>query len=167
MMHRFGPAILALTFFCASLTAQTYLGTLNGRVLDPTGAVVANAKVAATNTETNVAYRTTTNEAGNYLLLQLPLGKYEVAIEATGFRRYVRKDIVLNVAQTISLTDTLEVGTVEQTVEVTGTTGLLETSTSDLGTTIQRNKLMDLPLFVGGAMRNLEQFIFQIGRAHV
>ncbi|MBN8729683.1 MAG: TonB-dependent receptor [Acidobacteria bacterium] len=160
MMHRFGPAILALTLFCASLTAQTYLGTLNGRVLDPTGAVVANAKVAATNTETNVAYRTTTNEAGNYLLLQLPLGKYEVAIEAAGFRRYVRTDIVLNVAQTISLTDTLAVGTVEQTVEVTGTTGLLETSTSDLGTTIQRNKLMDLPLFVGGAMRNLEQFIF-------
>ena len=160
MIYRFGTAILAFILLCGALSAQTFLGTITGRVLDASGSVVANAKVAATNTATNAIYRTATNQTGNYVLAQLPLGKYEVAIEAVGFRRYVRKNIELNVAQTISLNDALEVGTVEQTVEVTSSSGLLETSTSDLGTTIQRNKLMELPLFVGGAMRNLEQFIF-------
>lgn len=160
MLLRFGIAVFVLILNLGALCAQTFLGSFTGRVLDPTGAVVANAKVAATNAETNVAYRSMTNEAGNYVIAQLPVGTYEVAIEAAGFRRYVRKGVVLNVAQTISLTDTLEVGAVEQAIEVTGAAGILETSTSDLGTTIQRNKLMELPLFVGGAMRNLEQFIF-------
>ena len=142
MIYRFGTAILAFILLCGALCAQTFLGTITGRVLDASGSVVANAKVAATNAATNAVYRTATNQTGNYVLAQLPLGKYEVAIEAVGFRRYVRKNIELNVAQTISLNDALEVGTVEQTVEVTSSSGLLETSTSDLGTTIQRNKLM-------------------------
>src|SRR4051794_26471543 len=142
------------------LSGQTVLGTITGRVLDASGAAIANADVVATNTATNLTYRTKTNQAGNYVLQQLPVGSYELTIEATGFRRYIRHKIELNVAQTLTLDASLEIGQVEQSVEVTADLTTLQTSTSDLGTTIQRNKLVDLPLFVGGNVRNLEQFIF-------
>ena len=116
--------------------------------------------MTATNQGTGLVYKTVTNGAGNFALQQLPVGKYDVTVEAAGFRKLVRKDIELNVAQTLSFEAKLEVGEVEQAVEVTAVVGLLQTASSDLGTTIQRNKLMDLPLFVGGNVRNLEQFIF-------
>jgi hypothetical protein len=140
--------------------AQTTLGTITGRVVDTTGAAIANAAVTATNTGTRLAYRTTTNDTGNYVLQQLAIGTYEIDVEAKGFRKFVRKDIELNVAQTLSVDASLELGQLEQTVEVVGNASTLQTATSDLGTIVQNNKLVDLPLFVGGNVRNLEQFIF-------
>jgi Carboxypeptidase regulatory-like domain/TonB dependent receptor len=144
----------------SSVYAQTTLGSITGRVMDPAAASIANAKITATSTDTGVAYRTNTNNTGNYVLQQMSLGNYELAIEAAGFRRYSRKNIRLNVAQTITIDANLEIGAVEQTVEVLSEVSQLQTSTSDLGTTINRNKLMDLPLFVGGKTRDMEQFIF-------
>ena len=143
----------------SSVYAQTTLGSITGRVMDPAAASVANAKITATNTDTGVAYRTNTNNTGNYVLQQMSLGNYELAIEAAGFRRYSRKNIRLNVAQPITIDASLEIGAVEQTVEVSSEVSQLQTSTSDLGTTINRAKLMDLPLFVGGKTRDIEQFI--------
>lgn len=158
-MNRFTIALLSVAA-CALLPAQTFLGTITGLAVDPSGSAISGAAVTAANQGTGVTYKTVTNVAGNFALQQLPVGKYEVTIEAPGFRKLVRRDLELNVAQTLSFEAKLEVGQVEQTIEVTETAGLLQTATSDLGTTIQRNKLMDLPLFVGGNMRNLEQFIF-------
>jgi hypothetical protein len=158
MLHR-----ILLQLFLASLlplSAQTVLGTITGRVTDPAGASVPNAAITATNTGTNLTYRATTGDAGNYVIQQLPVGTYEVSVEATGFRRNVRRNIELNVAQTLALDVALQIGEVEQTVEVTADVSMLQTATSDLGTTINRSKLVDLPLFVGGGVRNLEQFIF-------
>ncbi len=143
-----------------SLSAQTILGTITGRVLDAQGASVANARVEATNTSTGLVYRTTSTQAGNYVLQQLPVGLYEVAVESPGFRRFVRRNVEVTVAQTVTVDASLEVGQMEQAIEVTDTIGQLQNSTSDLGTTISRQKLMDLPLFVGGNVRDLEQFIF-------
>jgi hypothetical protein len=151
---------LAGLLYLVSVPAQTVLGTITGRVLDASGAAVPSAAVNAVHTGTNRAFRTSTNETGNYVLQQLPVGNYDLSVEATGFRGYIRHEISLNVAQTLTIDASLEVGQVEQTVEVNGFVTTLQTSTSDLGTTIQRNKLVDLPLFVGGNIRNLEQFIF-------
>ncbi|HUQ95751.1 MAG TPA: carboxypeptidase-like regulatory domain-containing protein [Bryobacteraceae bacterium] len=153
--------VIFLSFATSGLIhPQTFLGTITGRVMDPSNASVAMAAVTATNQGTGLIHKTVTNSAGNFALQQLPVGMYEVTVEAAGFRKLVRRDIELNVAQTLSFDAKLEVGQVEQAVEVTASGGLLQTASSDLGTTIQRNKLMDLPLFVGGNMRNLEQFIF-------
>ncbi len=143
----------------SSAYAQTTLGSITGRVTDPAAASVANAKIIATNTGTGVAYRTNTNNAGNYVLQQMALGNYEVSIEAAGFRRYSRRNISLTVAQTLTIEAKLEIGAVEQTMEVSSEVSQLQTNTSDLGTTINRAKLMDLPLFVGGKSRDIEQFI--------
>jgi hypothetical protein len=151
--------LLTLATAAASL-AQTTLGTLTGRVTDPTDAAIVSAKVRATHTGTRLEFATTTTESGNFVLQQLPVGDYELTIEAPGFRKVIRKGLTINVAQTLNVDTRLEVGTVEQSVEVTGEVPSLQTATSDLGTVINRNKLMDLPLFVGGNVRNLEQFIF-------
>jgi len=154
-------ACLTLSVISASsLYAQTTLGSITGRVTDPAAASVSNAKVVATNTSTGVAYRTNTNGSGNYVLQQMALGSYDVTMEAAGFRRYSHKSISLNVAQTVTIDAKLELGAVEQTLEVTSEVSQLQTSTSDLGTTINRSKLMELPLFVGGKSRDMEQFIF-------
>ena len=73
--------VIALLATIGSLHAQTVLGTITGRALDPSGAIVVNAALTATHAGTSVAYRTKTNEAGNYVLQQLPLGSYEVTID--------------------------------------------------------------------------------------
>ena len=152
--------LLTLALLTTSLSAQTTLGSITGRIADPSDAGIAGANIKATNTGTGLEYRTTSNSTGNYALQQLPIGRYEITVEAPGFRKFIQKNAELNVAQTLAFSPKLEVGQVEQTVEVTENLGALQTATSDLGTTIQRNKLVDLPLFVGGNIRNLEQFIF-------
>ncbi|HYI95379.1 MAG TPA: carboxypeptidase-like regulatory domain-containing protein, partial [Bryobacteraceae bacterium] len=122
--------LLAFTLLALSVSAQTVLGTLTGRVLDASGAAVTNADVIATNTGTNLAFKSKTNDAGNFVIQQLPVGTYELTVEAVGFRRYVRRNIELNVAQTLTVDANLEVGQVEQAVEVTADVTTLQTSTS-------------------------------------
>jgi hypothetical protein len=154
---------LIAVFAIASVAAlaQTTLGAITGRVTDPSGGAVAGAAVVATNSGTGVAYKTTANDTGNYVLQQLPVGGYEVAVEAKGFRKFLRKGVPLNVAQTVAVDVALEVGQLEQVVEVTAEVSGVQTATSDLGTVVQNNKLLELPLFQsGGLVRNLEQFIF-------
>src|SRR5689334_11486516 len=111
-------AVLLTVSAVASANAQTTLATITGRVEDPSTASVASAAVSATNQGTGIAYKTVTNSAGNFALLQLPVGRYDITVEAAGFRKMVRKDIELNVAQTLSIEARLEVGDVEQAVEV-------------------------------------------------
>lgn len=153
--------LFALVFVCPFvLLAQSDRGAITGRVLDPSSAAVPNAAVVAVNQATGVKYSGSSNETGNYALPQLPPGRYEVTVEAPGFRRSVHKDVEINVAQTLTLNVSLEVGQVTEAVEVSAAAAVLQTSTSDLGTTISRDRVMDLPLSVAGNIRNPESFIF-------
>ncbi|MFO0508739.1 MAG: carboxypeptidase-like regulatory domain-containing protein, partial [bacterium] len=117
-------------FTCVLSLAQTTLGTITGRVTDPSDAAIVAASVKATNTGTRLEFRTATTSAGTYVLPQLPIGSYELTVEASGFRKALRKGIELNVAQTLNLDVRLEVGAVDQTVEVTGEIPALQTATS-------------------------------------
>lgn len=156
----FRRAGLLSLFSLGALLAQSDRGTITGLVLDPGGAFVPNAKVEAVHTATGVKYSATSNEAGAFSLLQLPIGSYDLTSEATGFRRYVRKNIDIGIAQTLTLTISLQIGSVDETVEVTGGAPPIETTTSDIGTSVNRALVMDLPLAVSGNMRNPEAFIF-------
>lgn len=152
---------LALLLLASSyLFAQSDRGTITGRILDPTTSAIPRATVTATNQGTGVKYSAATNEAGNFSIQQVPVGKYDVAVEAAGFRRFIQKDIEMNVAQTVTLNISLEVGQVEQTLEVSAAAPLVDSSTSDLGTVVSSERIMDLPLSVSGNMRNPESFIF-------
>jgi len=95
-------------------------GTILGRVTDPSSAVIAGATITVTSPETGGKTTSSTNEAGNYVVRGLAFGRYEVTCEAKGFRKYVGKDYKVDVAQTLTLDIALQVGEVEQTVEVSG-----------------------------------------------
>jgi outer membrane receptor protein involved in Fe transport len=143
-----------------SAVAQSDRGSITGNVTDRTSAPIPGASVSALNTSTGVNYPTTTNETGNYFIPQLPAGIYELTVTAPGFRQLVRRNIVVNVAQTVTLNVGLEVGQVEQSIEVTSAPPVVESTTSELGTVVSSRSVIDLPLAVSGNMRNPEAFIF-------
>src|SRR4051794_21238676 len=123
------------------LNAQTDRGSITGRIVDATDAAISDANVTITNQETGIKSVTKTSATGNYVVPSLPVGTYEITVEAAGFRRYVRRDARLDVAQTLTLNVSLEVGQVEQQIEVTGAAPLIESSTSDLGTVVNRERI--------------------------
>jgi len=119
---------------------------LNGSVRDQSGAVVPNAAVRALNKGTGINRTTKTNDSGLYVLQSLQPGAYEVEITAGGFKKFLRTDLELHVAQKATLDFTLEVGDVQESVSVTAGNETLETSTTQLGTVITPEKIVDLPL---------------------
>jgi hypothetical protein len=159
-MHRFClPVALAVV---AALSLPVWgqdRGTILGRVTDPSSAVVVGAKITVTNRDTGVKFAIDTNQDGNYVVRGLAFGRYEVTCEATGFHKFLDKDVQVEVAQTVTLNIMLQVGAVEQSVEVSGAAPLIESNTSDLGTVVNSKQVTDLPLSVSGNMRNPESFV--------
>src|SRR5260370_39234384 len=124
---------LSVLIIACSCSAQSDRGTITGRVVDPTDSLVVDAAVTVLNENTGAHAVVNTNRAGNYAVRELRTGKYEVSVEATGFRKYIRKQVEVVVGQTLTLDFKLELGQVDQTVEVTAHTPLLQSGTSDLG----------------------------------
>src|SRR5690242_21133323 len=91
-------SILLILFVATVTAAQTFRGTILGTVSDPNGAVVGGAKVIAKNTSTGLERSTTTDEAGNYTIPELPVGTYEVRVEQTGFTTGVVSGVAVAVA---------------------------------------------------------------------
>jgi hypothetical protein len=136
---------LSLCLF-GSLSAQTITASVTGTVADPSGAVVPNVKVTATNRATNVSFSATTNDAGVYNLLFLPTGEYNVAAEGSGFKKTVVGPFRLEVNQVARVEIKLELGEATQTVEVSDVAPILQTETTKTGDTINSQKLTSLPL---------------------
>src|ERR1700686_3374764 len=113
---------LALAMF-----AQSDRGTITGTIADPAGAVVAAAPVEATNVETGALYPTASTTTGNYTLAQLPAGTYEMSVSVPGFKKFVRQNIVVQVAQTLRIDVLLEVGSNTESVTVSEEVSLLKT----------------------------------------
>ena len=80
-------ALLLISLLSITVSAQTFRGTILGTVTDPNGALVAGAKVTVKNTNTGLERSTTTDEAGNYTVAELPIGLYEVRVDQSGFAR--------------------------------------------------------------------------------
>lgn len=138
--------LLAVFCLCGSAWSQTITATMTGTITDPTGAVVPNAKVVATNTATNLKYEAQSNEAGLYNLVFLPVGPYTVAVELSGFKRATVGNLQLQVNQSIRVDVKLEIGEATQTVEVTGAAPILQTESTQTGDSITSAKLTALPL---------------------
>jgi hypothetical protein len=133
--------------FCLiSLHAQTTEGAIVGTVTDPSGATIAGAVVTVTNMDTGISVRATSDATGNYVITPLHIGRYSVAVEASGFKKSVRSDITVNVQDRVRVDASLEVGAVTDTVEVAAAAPLLETDTSYLGEVVESQRIVDLPL---------------------
>jgi len=140
--------------FSPVIFAQSERGTITGTVLDSTGAVVPGARVTVTNVATNVSSPARSTDSGNYTVASLPVGLYSVRVEKDGFKPALHSAITLNAASTARVDVTLEVGSSQQTVEVTADVQQLQTSDAKTSVTVT-NKLVDeLPLVVGGALRS-------------
>src|SRR5262245_59133929 len=122
--------------FLALASAQTQTATLRGKVTDNTGAVIPAEQVTLTNTEQNRSWGAVSNNEGVYEFVQIPPGKYSLAVEARGFKKYQHTAITLEVAQLALLDVALELGSVTETIEVNTQMVLLETSSSTLDSVV-------------------------------
>ena len=125
---------------------QVTSGSVTGTVVDTTNATVVGAAVKLTNTGTAVARSTASDSAGNFQFPLMQPGIYVLEATSPGFRTFRRDGIVVEADRSLAIPVTLSVGQVTDTVEVTGGTPLLEPNTSSLGTVMDQQKIMDLPL---------------------
>lgn len=136
-------AVLALSF---SAFAQVQFSQITGTVVDPTGAAIANAKVAVTNTAIDLHLFATTNASGNFTVKELPPGVYKISVEAAGFKTVSNTGVTAN-AGTIEHVDfKLQLGKASEVVEVTSEASAVNTDDSKLSTTVSSTQISNLPL---------------------
>jgi len=121
-------------------------GSILGVVRDATQAVVPSARIVATNAETNLSRETTSAPDGSYRLLALPAGTYSLTATASGFQQYTTSGIDVKVNDQLRVDVTLQVGSVQQEVNVTANAIQVETSNTQLGDVIESKKMLALPL---------------------
>jgi outer membrane receptor protein involved in Fe transport len=150
MSMRFMRTKLVLLFagllcVAAMASAQT-LGDISGEIRDPSGAVIAGAKVVLTNTSTNAIREATTNESGIYVFPALTPGVYNMRVEQQGFKAVTRSNIEVQVQQSTRLDLEMTVGSVSEAVEISAQAALLTSESSTVGTVIDNQRIVDLPL---------------------
>ncbi len=155
---KFFSCLASVLFAAAVLIAQQSTGSMNGVVTDPNGAMIPGAKVVARHLATGQDFTSTTGDAGLYLFGSLPVGAYSVSVEKTGFKKLTRSGIEIRIAQRQDLALSLEVGDVQQSVEVTSEAPLLETSSAMRGQNLSAKMYNNLPFFSGG-IRNPRSFV--------
>ena len=146
MKSRFALVLLLSLGTALTAWAQVDTATVTGTVRDSTGAVLPNATVHATETDTGTSVSATSDNGGNYVITPLKIGRYSMSAEAQGFQTETRRNVVLDVQQNLRLDFQLHVGSVNQTAEVTGEAPLLETETASLGDVVSAQQVEELPL---------------------
>ena len=119
---------------------------ITGRITDSSGAAVLGAQVTARDVNRGTEWPTVANEEGIYAFPRVPPGTYEIKVEASGFRTAVRPNIVLELNQRARIDIQLQIGTISETVTVSGTAPLLQTDTTQVGAVISSNTNVNLPL---------------------
>ena len=151
---------VALLVF-APLWAQLDRGSLTGTVTDKTGAVIPGVQILVRNIETGAVYPIQSNRAGQYTAANLPAANYEITFETPGFKKLVREKVILGATQVVRIDAAMEVGSVSDSIEVTAETPRLQTETPEVGTSINADQLLDMPLTFNNA-RVAEDFAYKI-----
>ena len=140
-------ALLFLILTTSGLLRADVTGSILGTVRDPTGAVVAGATVKATNIGTNQSSdQRLRDDTGSYRILALPVGRYTIEVTQPGFQKFMTTEIDLTVNEQRRVDVSLQVGAMEQQVEVTAASVAIETTATQLGQVIEQKKLLGLPL---------------------
>lgn len=141
----FAAALLIILIAAGSLTAQTFRGSILGTVSDANGAVIPAANVTARNIATGLERTAVSDEAGNYSISELQIGKYQVTVTKTGFQTLVINEVLVEVAGERRVDASLAVaGTSDQVI--IAPTAQVETTTNALGGTISTKAAEDLPV---------------------
>jgi len=126
--------------------SQAVNATLLGTVTDPSGAVVPNARITITETQTGISHTLQTNDSGNYILPNLPPGLYSVTAEAQGFKKETRSDITVLVDTNTRVDIPLQPGSITETIEVKASAAILQTDTASTAQEIDKTVLANAPL---------------------
>lgn len=138
--------LLVLLILPLDSLGQETTGNISGTVSDPSGAVIPNAAVAATNVLTAARRATSTTSAGLFYFSRLPIGEYRLTVEVAGFKTYEATGIRLNVNEKLNFPITLQIGEVSDRVTVTGEAGALQTETGEVSNLVGADQVRDLPL---------------------
>lgn len=134
---------------CVAGLAQDFRGSISGRVTESSGAAVPNTIITIVNTATNASTTATAGESGEYKILYLTPGIYNVSIEAKGFKKSQQSGLEVRIGDKLELNFQLEVGAVTDTVTVTSDAPLLETTNASAGQVIDQRRISELPLSDG------------------
>ena len=137
---------LALYACMPAAIAQTVTGSITGEVTDQSGAVIAGAHVTAKSLATGIDTSTTTNAQGQYRIEFLPIGRYQVTVQANGFQTATVPEFSLEVRQTANFNVTLQVGSANISVSVSAAAPILQTESLSVDSTFTANTIANLPL---------------------
>ena len=135
----------AFLAFIASAAAQSVSAFDTGTITDSTGAVIPGASVTITNIDTARQTKTVTGARGSFVAPGLPFGKYEVSATASHFQQSKTRQFVLNVGATVNIHLALSVAGSTQSIEVTGTSTTINTTSASSGTTLNETQIRNLP----------------------
>jgi hypothetical protein len=138
--------IITLLLLSAPTIAAQDTGSLYGTVTDPSGGVITNARITATSVERGNTRNSNSNEKGQWLLTQMPIGTYSIKIEAPGFKSFNRQGIALGAEDNVKVDAALEVGSTSDAITVTAEAPQVDSRSSTLGATIGEQVLLDMPL---------------------
>src|SRR3989442_498111 len=138
--------LLLLGFAIAPLSGQEYRARVQGAVTDPSQAAVANAKITLKNTNTGISSVKETDTAGNYRFDYVQPGTYSVAVEATGFSKFVKEEIAVLTAGDVTVNAQLSVGAVTESVTVEAEAATVQFNTSSMSQTVVGKMLDQLPV---------------------
>src|SRR6267142_616870 len=143
---RMVSALAGVLLAVAPAAAQTIRGTIMGTVTDSTGAAVPGITVTVTNPATGIGSSAQTNRDGTYTIPLLASGTYQAVVEQSGFKKYLRGGIVVQIAQTTLVDIALQVGNMSEAVEVVAEAPLVRSTTAELGQVIEMKQIQALPL---------------------
>ena len=138
-------ACFVLWMFCGA-AAQSDRGTIAGSVVDSTGAAIKDATVTLRSVDTGFVYTTKSTGEGVYRISDVRIGKYDVTVEAPGFKSSVQTGVQVQINTTAALNVTLQPGSVNEQVSVSADAPTLQTESSDVGTVVGDRQIHDLPL---------------------
>lgn len=122
------------------------VASISGQVADSTGALVPNAEITATQTETHFVRTASSDPQGHYTLSNLPVGPYTLEVKVQGFKTYEQKGILLEVGNNVQINAAMEVGAVTDAVEVSASASMVETKENDVAQVVNQRQINDLPL---------------------
>jgi len=138
-------AVVALVVGLPAM-AQLYTGSVAGTVTDPSGAALPGSKVTAVDAEKGFSFTATTDQAGRYLIRQLPPGRYGISVESSGFQGQRKENVTVSVNDNVAVDFALKVGAINETVEVKAAGVELQTQDAVTGQVVDRRFINDLPL---------------------
>src|ERR1700740_3303707 len=139
-------SLYCLAMTCGTAWSQTTVAEISGTVKDQSGAVLPGVEVTVTQTDTGLKRSIPTDETGSYVLSNLPVGPYRLEAALPGFRTYVQTGIVLQVDASPMINAVLEVGQVTDEVEVRADAALVDTRRAVVGTVVDSQRLLEMPL---------------------